>query len=126
MIDLNHCYLTGTIGEDFRYKHSQDGKEFATFTLLVNSYDKEMHDGTEQRQITFLRIMVFDRHCVEYLHNVNARHGHHVHIIARINSHRVEYKGHTYIQNDVVARRIFLLATQSMARAMNDKQEQEQ
>lgn len=110
-MDKNIVWLEGVIGDDYKYAKTQDGKEFATFTLLVRSYMKEFADKTEKRDYTYLRIMVFDSKLVEHLHKMSARRGHRVSVLARLNSHRQEYKGNAFVQVDIVARDIQIIKT---------------
>ena len=48
MRDKNRVMLEGIIGDDFRYSKTQEGKEYATFSLCINAFDKEYADSTER------------------------------------------------------------------------------
>lgn len=110
-MDTNHVFLEGLVGDDFKYKRQREGREFATFTLSVNSYDRDSHDDTERRSYVRIRIMVFDKKGVEYLRRVRCHGGCRVTILGRMNSHKVETRGITYTQNDVVVRKISVVKT---------------
>lgn len=103
--------LEGRIHDDYKYMRTRDGREFATFTLLIRSYDKDLRDDSETKADIKVRIMVFDYKLVQYLKNVNAHNGCPVSIFGRINSHTIEYKGKYFVMNDVVVRDIHLIKT---------------
>lgn len=104
-MDKNVVFLEGSVGEDLNYGKTQDGKEFGTFSLLVNGYSREYHDSSERNHsFVMIRVMVFERSLVERMRELKVRSGTRVSIFARLNSHRSEYRGVSYIQNDVVVR----------------------
>ena len=75
-MDKNIVMLEGIIGDDYKYGKTQDGKEYATFSLCINSYMKEFADSTERTHSqTYIRIFVFDKKQVAYLQKVKARRG---------------------------------------------------
>lgn len=108
-MDLNFVMLQGRIGNDLQYRKTKDGATFATFTIIINSYNKELKDRTEQRNDTYIRIMAFDKRIVEYMQNCNAKQGNRVNVVARLNSHKSEYKGVALVQIDVVARDVVVI-----------------
>lgn len=111
MIDKNFVFLEGIVGDDYKYMKTRDGKDFATFTLYINSFNKEYRDKTEAAIYVHIRIMVFDARLVEYLKKVKPRNGNRVSILGRLNSHKNEYKGTELWQNDVVVRDIHIIKT---------------
>lgn len=113
MKDKNFVFLEGRISNDYRYMKTRDGREFATFTLMVNSYDKQTKDKTETKVYVFIRIMVFDKYQVEYLKRVKPHNGNRVSILGRVNSHLNEYKGVEFFQNDIVVRDIHIVQTKT-------------
>lgn len=113
-MDKNIVYLEGRIGTDFKYGKTQEGKDFATFSLVLSSssYDREVHDSTERNfSETYIRILCFDKRQVEYLRRINANSGQRVCVYGRLSSHRTEYKGVDFIQNNVVVRDLSILKT---------------
>lgn len=110
--DKNIVVLEGIIGDDFKYGKTQEGKEFATFSLCVNSFNKEMADSTERTHSqAFIRIFVYDKVQLEYLHKVDTHRGQRVSVFGRLISFKNEYKGNTFITNNVVCRDISIIKT---------------
>ena len=110
--DKNVVFLEGLIGDDYKYGKTQDGKEFATFCLLINAFDKEYTDATERTHSqTMIRIFVYDKRQLEYLKKINAHRGQRASIFARLSSHKTEYKGITFIQNNVTCKDISIIKT---------------
>lgn len=110
--DKNVVFLEGLIGDDYKYGKTQEGKEFATFCLCINAYDKELADNTERTHSqTMIRIFVYDKKQLEYLRKINAHRGMRASIFARLSSHKTEYKGITFIQNNVVCKDISIIKT---------------
>lgn len=108
--DKNIVILEGLIGDDYKYGKTKDGKEFATFSLCINSFDKEMADSTERTHSqAFIRIFVYDKRQVEYLHRVNAHRGQRASIYGRLISFKNEYKGNTFMTNNVTCRDINII-----------------
>ena len=110
-MDLNIVFLQGRIGNDLQFKKTESGSTFATFTAIINSYSKDLKDNTEHRTDTYIRVMCFDKRIVEYLQKVGAKQGNRVNVMARLNSHKSEYKGVEFIQNDVIARDVIVVKT---------------
>lgn len=109
-MDKNVVLLEGLVGDDFKYGKTQEGKEFATFSLSINSFFKEMADSTERTHSqTYIRIFVYDKKQVEYLHKVNAHRGQRVSIFGRLVSFKSEHKGITFMVNNVVCRDINII-----------------
>lgn len=106
MKDCNQVFLQGAIGDDYKYKKTQDGKDFATFTLLVST---KFHGADAQSMI---RIMVFDQNLVQYLRKVEAHQGNRCSIVGSITSYSREIKGQNTIQNNVYVKDIVIMKTQ--------------
>jgi single-stranded DNA-binding protein len=84
-LDKNIVFLEGVLGDDFKYGRTEDGKEYATFSLCVNSFIKEISDQTERTHSqNYIRTTVFDKKQVEYLRKVNAHRGQRATIFGRI------------------------------------------
>lgn len=112
MLDKNIVLLSGIIGDDAKYGKTQDGKEYFTFSLCVNSFMKEIADKTERTHSqAFIRIFVYDARQVEYLHKVNAHRGQRANVFGRIVSFKSEHKGNTFVANNVVCRDIEIVQT---------------
>ena len=110
--DKNIVMLSGIIGEDARFDKTQEGKEYYTFSLCVNAFTKEISDATERTHSqTYIRIMVFDKAQIEYLHKVNVHRGQRANIFGRLTSHKNEYRGNTFVTNNVVCRDIEIVKT---------------
>lgn len=101
--------LEGRIGDDFKYTRTVEGKVFATFTLNVKSFDKELRDSTENKEYITIKIMVFDHKLVQYLQKVDACNGCIANVFGRLNSYQSERKGVKFWQNDVVVRDINII-----------------
>lgn len=111
-MDKNIVHLEGIIGDDYKVGKTNEGKEFCTFSLCINSYSKQFSDSTERNHsVTYIRVMVFDKKKVEYLINVDAKRGQRAIVFGRLASHRSEYKGIDFIQNNVVVRDISIVKT---------------
>lgn len=111
-MDKNFVMLEGHIGNDLSYGKTQDGKEFATFSLCIDGYSKDYHDTSERKHgFVMVRIMVFEKRLVDRMHELKVRTGTRLSVFARLNSHRTEYKGISYIQNDVVVRDMSVIRT---------------
>ena len=108
-MDLNIVMLQGRVGNDLQFKKTSEGATFATFTTIINSYSKDLKDSTEHRSETYIRVMCFDKRIVEYLQKVGVKQGNRVNILARLNSHKSEYKGVEFMQNDVIARDVVVV-----------------
>ena len=116
----NIVMLEGRISDDFKYTRTQEGKVFATFTMVIRSFDKEFSDNSEKRTDVSIRIHVFDYKLVQYLKKVKAHNGCLVSVFGRMNSYRKETRrGDFYTQNNVVVRDIHLVKT------MADEEEDE-
>lgn len=107
----NIVMLEGRIHDDYKYKRTKEGREYATFTLLIRSFDKDFRDNTETKVDVKIRIMVFDHQLVQYLRKVNAHNGCMVSVFGRINSYRAERHGEYFTMNDVVVRDIHIMKT---------------
>jgi hypothetical protein len=103
MLDKNIVMLDGIIGDDFAFKKSE--KEYATFSLCINSFFKEMADNTERSHSqTYVRIFVYDKRLIEYLKKKNAHRGQRISIFGRLSSCKSEIRGITFVSLNVVCR----------------------
>ena len=119
-LDKNIVFLEGVLGDDFKYGRTVDGKEYATFSLCVNSFIKEISDQTERTHSqNYIRTTVFDKKQVEYLRKVNAHRGQRATIFGRISSFKTEYKGIEYIQLSIIVRDIGIIQTKSVKKKEN-------
>lgn len=120
-LDKNIVFLEGVLGDDFKYGRTVDGKEYATFSLCVNSFIKEISDQTERTHSqNYIRTTVFDKKQVEYLRKVNARRGQRATIFGRISSFKTEYKGIEYIQLSIIVRDIGIIQTKTVKKKENN------
>jgi single-stranded DNA-binding protein len=110
--DQNDVFLCGLIGEDFQFGRTQDAKEYATFSLCVNAYEKEDADSTERtRTQQYIRVFCYDKRQVEYLKRMDVHRGQRASVKARLSSFKNEYKGITYMSLNVICRRIWIIKT---------------
>lgn len=110
--DFNRVHLCGIIGEDYKYGKTQNGSEYATFSLCLNSYDKEEADSTERKHPqVFIRIFVYDKRQVEYLKRMKAHQGMRLYVNGRLSSLKNEYKGVSFMTNNVVCRDLGIIQT---------------
>ena len=111
-MDKNIVVLEGIIGDDFKYGKTQEGKEYATFSLSVNAYIKEISDSTERTHSqTYVRIFVYDKKQLEYLRRVKANRGQRASVFGRLSSFKNEYRGITFMTNNVICRDITIIKT---------------
>ena len=112
MLDKNIVLLEGIIGDDAKFGKTQEGKEYFTFSLCVNSFLKDMSDSTERTHSqVFIRIFVYDKKQIEYLHKVKAHRGQRASIFGRLSSFKNEYRGNTFITLNVICRDINITKT---------------
>lgn len=124
-LDKNIVFLEGVIGDDFKYGKSENGKDFATFSLSVNSFVKEISDQTERTHSqNYIRTTVFDKKQLEYLRKVNAHRGQRASIFGRISSFKTEYKGIEFIQLSIIVRDIGIIQTKAIKKTKENDGEQ--
>ena len=124
-LDKNIVFLEGVIGDDFKYGRSENGKDFATFSLAVNSFIKEISDQTERTHSqNYIRTTVFDKKQLEYLRKVNAHRGQRASIFGRISSFKTEYKGIEFIQLSIIVRDIGIIQTKANKKTKENDGEQ--
>ena len=112
MIDKNIVMLEGIIGDDYKQGRTKEGKDYVTFSLCVSGMLKEFMDATERSHMTtYVRIFVYDKRHLEYLTKVKARRGKRASVFGRLSSSKNEYKGITYMTNNVVCRDIAIIKT---------------
>lgn len=122
MLDKNIVWLEGVIGDDFKYGRTEDGKEYATFSLCVNSFIKEISDKTERSHSqNFIRTTVFDKKLITYLQRVNTHRGMRVSVFGRISSFKTEYKGIEFIQLSIIVRDIGVIQSKSVKKNKKDE-----
>jgi len=110
--DKNIVMLEGVVGTDAKFGKTQDGKEYFTFSLCINSYDKEMADSTERTHSqTYVRIFLYDRKQLDYVKRVNIHGNSRVYVYGRLSSFKNEYRGNTFMTLNVICRDIGLIKT---------------
>ena len=124
MLDKNIVWLEGLLGDDFKYGRTEDGKEYATFSLCVNSFIKEISDKTERTHSqNFIRTTVFDKKLIAYLRKVDAHRGMRVSVFGRLSSFKSEYRGIDFIQLSIVVRDIAVIQTKSLKKKTTIKEQ---
>lgn len=117
MLDKNIVWLDGLVGDDAKFGRTEDGKEYFTFSLCVNSFIKEISDMTERTHSqNYIRTTVFDKKLIAYLRKVDIHRGMRISVFGRISSFKTEYKGIDFIQLSIVVRDIEVIQTKSMKR----------
>lgn len=113
--DKNIIILSGIIGDDAKFGKTKEGKEYYTFSLSVNAYSKHLADGTERTHSqTYVRIFCYDKAQLEYLKKVSVHRGQRANIFGRIASAKNEYKGVTFMTNNIVCRDIEIVHTKKV------------
>ena len=124
MLDKNIVWLEGLLGDDFKYGRTEDGKEYATFSLCVNSFIKEISDKTERTHSqNFIRTTVFDKKLIAYLRKVDAHRGMRVSVFGRLSSFKTAYRGIDFIQLSIVVRDIAVIQTKSLKKKTTIKEQ---
>ena len=124
-MDKNIVILEGVIGDDAKFGKTQDGKEYYTFSLCVNAYAKEFADTTERSHSqTFVRIFIYDKRQLEYIRKVNAKRGQRASVFFFFFSFKNEYKGITFMSNNVICRDIVIIKTKK-EETKNEKKQTE-
>lgn len=127
MLDKNIILLEGIIGDDARYGKTHEGKDFYTFSLCVNSFLKEMSDDTERTHSqAFIRIFVYDKRQLAYLHKINVHKGQRAMVFGRLSSFKNEYKGNVFITQNVICRDISIIQTKAYKEKKINKQTNEE
>lgn len=112
MKDKNIVLLEGVVGNDVKRGVANNGRNYITFTLCINTYMKELHDSTEgAKPFAYIRVFVFDEKQVKYLNRVKVHHGSRVSIFGRLNSTRSTIGSKDVIQINVVVRDINVTKT---------------
>lgn len=112
MLDKNIVWLEGIIGDDAKFGKTQEGKEFYTFSLCINSFAKEMADSTERTHSqAFIRVFCYDKKHLAYLQKVHAHRGQRATVFGRLTSFKNEYHGHVFLTISVICRDISILKT---------------
>lgn len=110
--DKNIVMLEGIVGTDAKFGKTQDGKEYFTFSLCINSYDKELADSTERTHSqTYCRIFIYDKKQLEYAKRVNIHGNSRVYVYGRLSSFKTERKGIEFMAMNVICRDIGLIRT---------------
>lgn len=123
-MDKNIVFLEGQIGDDYKSGKTTDGKPYVTFTLCINSMTKDMSDLTERTHSqSYIRIFAYDKKQLEYLERVKARRGNRVSVFGRITSYKNEYKGISFISNNIVCRDITIIKTKKELKLNNNLNE---
>lgn len=126
-MDKNIVVLEGIIGDDYKSGKTQDGKVYITFSLCINSHLKEFADSTERTHSqAYIRIFVFDKKQVEYLQGIKAKRGQRAFVFGRLKSVKNEYRGNTFITNNVVCRDVAIIKNKKENNNKDDGNEQQE
>lgn len=114
MLDKNIVLLEGLIGDDAKFGRTQEGKEYFTFSLCINSYIKEIADDTERTHSqTYVRIFCYDKKHLAYLRKINAHRGQRASVFGRLSSFKNEYRGNSFMTLNVICRDITVIQTKA-------------
>ena len=126
MLDKNFVVLEGIAGDDVKFGRAVNGKEYCTFSLAINSFNRELGDEDEYTRATnYIRILAFNNkksRLVDYLKRVGFHRGQRVNIFGMLASHKSEYKGIDIIQNNVVVRDITVVLTKKKEDGKKEKE----
>lgn len=114
MLDKNIVLLEGLIGDDAKFGRTQEGKEYFTFSLCINSFLKEFADDTERTHSqTYVRIFCYDKKHLAYLRKINAHRGQRASVFGRLSSFKNEYRGNSFMTLNVICRDITVIQTKA-------------
>ena len=119
----NQVFLKGCIGDDLVFKKAKSGKDYCSFSLIVNHDTKELSDE-ETNGVEYVRIFIFNnkkKKMVDKLKEMGLRRGLFVSIIGRLQTARTEVKGISLIQLTVQVRDLSIIQTKPLK---NEKIEQ--
>lgn len=91
----NQVFLKGQVGDDIVFRTSKNGKDYCTFSLIVNCTNKWLSDE-ETNSVEFIRIFIFNnqrKKMVDKLKEMGLRRGQFVSIIGRLQTSKTEHKG---------------------------------
>ena len=119
IIYQNEVFLRGIISDDFKYGKAVNGKDYCTFSLIVNADTRELsEESTSSNQ--FIRIMVFNnrsKRLVDYMREFGFRRGLYIGIVGRLQTSSQEYKGNVYVNLTVSVKDIYIIATKPIKKA---------
>ena len=99
----NQVFLKGQIGNDLKFGKASTGKKYISFSLIVNSSQKEVSEDAT-RSVEYIRIFIFNnkkKRMVEKLEEMGLKKNMFVSIIGRLQTARTEFKGNPIIQLSV-------------------------
>lgn len=109
----NEVLLRGIVADNVMYKKASNGKDYCTFSLVVNHDKTELSEG-ETNSKEFIRIFVFNgkkKKLVDYLKDMGFRRGLYVGIYGLLRTTSTEHKGIPIVQISVGVRDIFIIQT---------------
>lgn len=109
----NEVFLRGIVADNVMYNKASNGRDYCTFSLIVNHDKTELSEG-ETNSKEFIRIFVFNgkkKKMVDYLKNMGFRRGLYVGIYGLLRTTSTEHKGIPIVQISVGVRDIFIIQT---------------
>ena len=104
---INEVHLKGRIADGLKFAKSKRGKEYATFSLVIEPSAKRKEAGSES--LTYVRVMVFDEDEVLYMHRRGAHTGMIAELYCYITSRKASVtKDKSIISNQVIVRKMIL------------------
>lgn len=123
-MDKNIVLLEGVISDDYKMGKTSEGKQFVTFSLVLNSFSKEYADSTESTHSkNYIRLFIYDKKLIDYLTRIEAHQGQRASVFGRLSSTKTEYRGKNFMSNSVICRDIKIVKTKSI---VNSKVKNEQ
>ena len=116
----NQVFLKGVVGDDIIFKRARTGKDYCSFSLIVNHDNKYLSED-ETNSVEYIRIMIFNnkrKKLVDKLKEMGLRRGNYVSIIGRLQTARTEYRGISLIQLTVQVNDLSIIQT----KPQNDKE----
>ena len=112
----NQVFLKGQIGNDLKFGKASTGKKYISFSLIVNSSQKEVSEDAT-RSVEYIRIFIFNnkkKRMVEKLEEMGLKKNMFVSIIGRLQTARTEFKGNPIIQLSVQVIDLSIIQTKSI------------
>ena len=121
----NQVCLKGVVGDDFKVGQASSGKKYISFSLVVNSSNKEYSED-ETNSVEYIRIFIFNnkrKKMVDKLEEMGLRRGMYVSIIGRLQTARTEFKGNRIIQLSVQVHDLSIIQTKPEGKKVNNKKD---
>lgn len=109
MLGRNICFLSGQIAAPLKFGHAQNGNEYVSFVLEVQT--KENADVAEHQSDNKVSVMCFKSNIIKYIKEIGIGFATHVCLLGFVSSYRKEVKGKVLIINTVNATDLYAIKT---------------